>query len=142
MARKNRIISTMEHRIRWLSEWLAMRNYNIRDERKVFLCIIYNTAKAYLVDEAAQEKTLQINYSFTLPFSREKIQKHIFGSIDKRKSVLKYDNETIKKLQEQCGRMSKWASEIEANAEDKISELEAENAKLRGKIVKLVENYV
>lgn len=98
MARKNRIISTMEHRIRWLSEWLAMRNYNIRDERKVFLCIIYNTAKAYLVDEAAQEKTLQINYSFTLPFSREKIQKHIFGSIDKRKSVLKYDNETIKKL--------------------------------------------
>lgn len=57
-------------------------------------------------------------------------------------SRLEFANETIRKLQEQCGRMSKWASEIEANAEDRISELEAENAKLRGKIVKLVENYV
>lgn len=57
-------------------------------------------------------------------------------------SRLEFANETIRKLQEQCGRMSKWASEIEANAEDKVTELEAENAKLRGKIVKLVENYV
>ena len=57
-------------------------------------------------------------------------------------SRLAFANETIAKLQEQCGRMSKWASEIEANAEDKMTELEAENAKLRGKIVKLVENYV
>ena len=55
---------------------------------------------------------------------------------------LAFANETIRKLQDQCGRMSKWASEIEANAEDKLTELEAENAKLRGKIVKLVENYV
>jgi hypothetical protein len=38
--------------------------------------------------------------------------------------------------------MSKWASEIEANAEDKITKLEAENAKLRGKILKLVDDYV
>ena len=57
-------------------------------------------------------------------------------------SRLDFANETIRKLQEQCSRMSKWASEIEANAEDKITELEAENAKLRGKIVKLVEAYV
>ena len=55
---------------------------------------------------------------------------------------LAFANETIRKLQEQCGRMSKWASEIEANAEDKMTELEAENAKLRDKIVKLVESYV
>ena len=55
---------------------------------------------------------------------------------------LAFANETIKRLQEQCGRMSKWANEIEANAEDKVTELEAENAKLRGKIVKLVETYV
>lgn len=57
-------------------------------------------------------------------------------------SRLEFANETIRKLQEQCSRMSKWASEIEANADDKVTELEAENAKLRGKIVKLVENYV
>lgn len=57
-------------------------------------------------------------------------------------SRLEFANETIRKLQEQCSRMSKWASEIEANAEDKMAELEAENAKLRGKIVKLVETYV
>ena len=33
-------------------------------------------------------------------------------------SRLEFANETIRKLQEQCGRMSKWASEIEANAKD------------------------
>ena len=98
MARKNRIISTMEHRIKWLSQWLEMRNYSLRDEREVFLCIMYSTAKVYLVDEAAQEKTLQINYSFTLPFSREKLQKHIFDSVDKRKSRLNYSNQKIKTL--------------------------------------------
>ena len=31
---------------------------------------------------------------------------------------LEFANETIRKLQEQCSRMSKWASEIEANAKD------------------------
>ena len=55
---------------------------------------------------------------------------------------LNFANETIKRLQEQCSRMSKWVSEVEANAEDKITELEAENAKLRGKILKLVDDYV
>ena len=55
---------------------------------------------------------------------------------------LAFANETIRKLQEQCSRMSKWASEIEAGADDKLTELEAENAKLRGKIVRLVESYV
>lgn len=55
---------------------------------------------------------------------------------------LAFANETIKRLQEQCGRMSRYASEIEANAEDERTELEAENAKLRGKILKLVNDYV
>ena len=64
------------------------------------------------------------------------------NSIRDLRDRLAFAEETIKKLQEQCSRMSKWASEIEANAEDKITELEAENAKLRGKIVKLVERYV
>ena len=80
----------------------------------------------------------------------EKHDKHIEASsqeflenrIKDLEKRLEFANETIKKLQEQCGRMSKWASEIEANAEDKMTELEAENAKLRGKIVKLVETYV
>ena len=80
----------------------------------------------------------------------EKHDKHIEASsqeflenrIKDLEKRLEFANETIKKLQEQCGRMSKWASEIEANAEDKMTELEAENAKLRGKIVKLVETDV
>ena len=63
-------------------------------------------------------------------------------TLAEKDAELAFANETIKNLQEQCGRLSKWASEIEANAEDKITELEAENAKLRGKIVKLVESYV
>ena len=64
------------------------------------------------------------------------------NSIRDLRERLAFAEETIKKLQEQCSKMSKWASEIEANAEDKMTELEAENAKLRGKIVKLVETYV
>ena len=71
--------------------------------------------------------------------SSEEFLKNRIKDLEKR---LAFSQETITKLQEQCGRMSKWASEIEANAEDKMTELEAENAKLRGKIVKLVENYV
>ena len=71
--------------------------------------------------------------------SSEEFEQNRIKDLEKR---LEFANETIRKLQEQCGRMSKWASEIEANAEDKMTELEAENAKLRGKIVKLVENYV
>lgn len=57
-------------------------------------------------------------------------------------SRLAFANETIKKLQEQCSRMSKWASEIEANAQDEVAKLMDENVNLRNKIVKLVENYV
>ena len=57
-------------------------------------------------------------------------------------SRLEFANGTIKKLQEQCGRMSKWASEIEANAQDEVAKLMDENVNLRNKIVKLVENYV
>lgn len=75
----------------------------------------------------------------TIEASSEEFLKNRIKDLESR---LEFANETIRKLQEQCGRMSKWASEIEANAEDKITELEAENAKLRGKIVKLVENYV
>lgn len=50
--------------------------------------------------------------------------------------------ETIGNLQVQCSRMSKWASEVEADAQDRLKELEDENAMLRGKIARLVEVYV
>ena len=75
----------------------------------------------------------------TVRRSSEEFTQNRIKDLEKR---LEFANETIKKLQEQCGRMSKWANEIEANAEDKVTELEAENAKLRGKILKLVNDYV
>ena len=78
--------------------------------------------------------------------SSEEFLKNRIARLENENSELKnrlaFSQETITKLQEQCGKMSKWASEIEANGEDKITELEAENAKLRGKIVRLVEAYV
>ena len=58
----------------------------------------------------------------------------------KRKLVFAQD--TIKKLQEQCSRMSKWASEIEANAQDKLTELKAEVEKWKRKALSLVDDYV
>lgn len=69
-------------------------------------------------------------------------EEHLMNRIKELEKKLIFANDTIKKLQQQCSRMSKWASEIEANAEDKITKLEAENAKLRGKILKLVDDYV
>ena len=82
----------------------------------------------------------------TVRRSSEEFLKNRIARLEKENSELKsrlaFSQETITKLQEQCSRMSRWASEIEANGEDRISELEADNAKLRGKIVKLVESYV
>ena len=82
----------------------------------------------------------------TIPQSSEEFYRNRIERLEAENADLKdrlaFSQETICKLQEQCSRMSKWASEIEAGADDKITELEAENAKLRGKIVKLVENYV
>lgn len=74
-------------------------------------------------------------------FLQNRIEKLNNESKELRKE-LNFANETIKRLQEQCSRMSKWVSEVEASADDKITELEAENAKLRGKILKLVDDYV
>lgn len=74
-------------------------------------------------------------------FLQNRIEKLNNESKELRKE-LNFANETIKRLQEQCSRMSKWVSEVEANADDKITELEAENAKLRGKILTLVDDYV
>ncbi len=44
------------------------------------------------------------------------------NSIRDLRDRLVFAEETIKKLQEQCSRMSKWASEIEANAQEKLAE--------------------
>ena len=74
-------------------------------------------------------------------FLQNRIEKMSNENKELRKE-LDFANETIKRLQEQCSRMSKWVSEIEASADDKITELEAENAKLRGKILTLVDDYV
>ena len=64
------------------------------------------------------------------------------NSIRDLRDRLVFAEETIKKLQEQCSRMSKWASEIEANAHDEIAKRDAEIALLNEKIAKLVRLYV
>ena len=75
----------------------------------------------------------------TIEHSSEEFTNNRIKDLESR---LAFANETIKKLQEQCGRMSKWASEIEANAQDQVTELTDENKMLRAKIAKLVEIYV
>jgi len=69
-------------------------------------------------------------------------EEHLMNRIRELEKKLIFANETIKKLQEQCGRMSKWASEIEANAQDAISKKDAEIAILKEKILQLVNDYV
>lgn len=75
----------------------------------------------------------------TIEKSSEEFTQNRINDLNSR---LEFANETIKKLQEQCGRMSKWASEIEANAQDQVEALKAENNMLRKKIARLVELYV
>lgn len=75
----------------------------------------------------------------TIEKSSEEFTQNRINDLNSR---LEFANETIKKLQEQCGRMSKWASEIEANAEDRLAEKDAEIALLNEKIAKLVRLYV
>ena len=91
MPRYNRAMNAMIHRLEWLSAWLEMRNFNIRNERMDFLCFVYSSAKICFLDEDAKEKTREINSKLTLPFSEEKLQKHIFG-----KKVLKIKNANCK----------------------------------------------
>ena len=64
------------------------------------------------------------------------------NSIRDLRERLAFAEETIKKLLEQCSKMSKWASEIEANAQDEIAKRDAEIALLNEKIAKLVRLYV
>ena len=52
-------------------------------------------------------------------------EEHLMNRIKELEKKLVFANDTIKKLQEQCGRMSKWASEIEANAQEKLAEKDA-----------------
>ena len=54
-------------------------------------------------------------------------------------SRLEFANETIRKLQEQCSRMSKWASEIEANAQEKIEEKDARIKNLEKAMSRMAE---
>ena len=81
-----------------------------------------------------------------IAISSEEFLRNRIARLEKENSELKsrlaFSQETITKLQGQCGRMSKWASEIEANAQDIVSKKDAEIAILKEKILQLVNDYV
>ena len=62
------------------------------------------------------------------------LEKALLAERKEHKAKEDFSNETIRKLQEQCSRMSKWASEIEANAQDKLEGKDKEIA-LRDKAI-------
>ena len=65
-------------------------------------------------------------------------EEYLENRIKELEKKLAFANETIKKLQEQCGRMSKWASEIEANAQDRLAEKDAEIKVLQTAVIDLM----
>jgi len=71
--------------------------------------------------------------------SSEEFLQNRINDLEKR---LAFAEETVKNLQEQCGRMSKWASEIEANAKDAVAQKDKEIRILKDKILQLVNDYV
>lgn len=66
-------------------------------------------------------------------------EEHLMNRIRELEKKLVFANETIKKLQEQCGRMSKWASEIEANAQDAVEKRDARIKTLENAMSKMAE---
>ena len=66
-------------------------------------------------------------------------EEHLQNRIKELEKKLVFANDTIKKLQEQCARMSKWASEIEANAQDKLEERDARIKNLERAMSRMAE---
>lgn len=66
-------------------------------------------------------------------------EEHLMNRIKELEKKLIFANDTIKKLQEQCGRMSKWASEIEANAQEKLAEKDAKIKTLEKAMSRMAE---
>lgn len=77
-----------------------------------------------------KDKTIQASSE---EFARNE-NKALRKKLAEKDAELAFANETIKKLQTQCSRMSKWASEIEANAQDKLEGKDKEIA-LRDKAI-------
>ena len=71
-------------------------------------------------------------------FLQNRIEKMSNETKELRKE-LGFANETIKRLQEQCGRMSKWASEIEASAQDRLEEKDARIKNLERAMSRMAE---
>ena len=60
------------------------------------------------------DKTIEVSSE---EFARNE-NKALRKKLAEKDAELAFANETIRKLQRQCGNLSKWASEIEANAKD------------------------
>ena len=75
--------------------------------------------------------------------SSEEFLKNKIVRLEKENGELKdkliFANDTIKKLQEQCSRMSKWASEIEASAQDRLEEKDARIKNLERAMSRMAE---
>lgn len=69
-------------------------------------------------------------------------EEYLHNRIKDLEARIVFVNETNSKLKEEVSKYNKWMNEIQTAAEEKITALEKENARLRGKIVKLVERYV
>ena len=75
----------------------------------------------------------------TIDMSSEEFTNNRIKDLEAR---LAFANETNSKLQTEVSKYNRWMSEVEAAAQDRITELEEENTMLREKIAKLVELYV
>lgn len=69
-------------------------------------------------------------------------EEYLQGRIKDLEARLAFVNETNGKLQKEVAKYTKWISEIEAAAQDRLAEKDAYIAELEAKIVKLVARYV
>ena len=69
-------------------------------------------------------------------------EEHLLNRIKDLEKRLKFEQETNAKLKAEVNKYSRWMSEIQANAQDKLNEKDAKIAILQGKVLKLVNDYV
>ena len=75
----------------------------------------------------------------TIAASSEEFYRNRIEDLEKRLASAKV---TIDNQKEMIAKLGRWVNEIEASAQDKVSELEAEVEKWKGKALSLVDHHV
>jgi len=94
MKPNKRIQATMNDRLRWLKGWIALRHYEIGEQRNDYLYILYTTMRMLYSPELAEKLLRDMNNKFPFPLAEDKLIK-IIEDVEERACPNKYRNTKI-----------------------------------------------